>query len=140
MIFTGVSEIRTVLASVNSLSESLLVGVRLVNHGYSAVLGFELVVDSDGELLEGGTTLWIALEGVLDMHLRGGLTDSMRSEPGSIDSGLSEVALVEIADDGDAITLRCRWEGQRSLTVRCGRVIAAWTLAQLRAGAQSDLP
>ncbi|KQS00734.1 hypothetical protein ASG12_07685 [Williamsia sp. Leaf354] len=132
MIFTGAKELRDVLSSHGQLSESLMTGFCLVNNGFSALIEFEIIVDASGRPITEERTLRIVLVGVAEIVMHGGLNDHIKANPGAVNWGLSEVALVEVSTEGADTVLLCQWEGSRSLRIQCGSAVAAWSREELR--------
>lgn len=120
---TSVEEINGWLAATGGLGEALLDELSLTRHGYSVHVAFMPVVVREGRrVLDQSTRVTFELEGVLDLHLRGALTQGMLENPEAINWGLSEVALVKLAPVAEGIRFDVRWEGDRRIHVFCARV------------------
>lgn len=101
--------------------EALLIELRLVNHGYSVELDFNLVLDAEGRvrpnLRNARESVTLRLDGVTSLELVGGLSDAMLAHPEKINWGLSEIALVEVDDTDLGPQLRVLWEGSRRIVI-----------------------
>jgi hypothetical protein len=113
---SGPKELATALQAWRSLQECLLDDLRFANYGYSVELTFNYIWDRAGRLRPGAQEqplhVRIRLDGVQELHMAGGLTESILARPELIDWGLSEVALVRAIHSKRApLALEVRWEG-----------------------------
>ena len=113
--------IRGVLDRHGHLEESLLLELRLVDHGYTVELDFDPwpndLRSANSEPTESRPTVTLRLMGVASLELVGGLTDVMLAHPEGINWGLSEVAIVEVKDTNHGPCLRVLWEGERRVVI-----------------------
>lgn len=126
---TAMEVVREALNRHARFEEALLVELRLVNHGYSVELDFNLVLDAEGRvrpnLRDARESVTLRLDGVTSLELVGGLSDAMLAHPEMINWGLSEIALVEVDDTDLGPQLRVLWEGSRRIVI-CFRSAAVF--------------
>lgn len=118
-----VEEIRDWLTRAGSLTDALMEGLRLVDHGYSVRIDLKLIVDVDGCVLAEPVKVCFDLLGVQHFSLNGSLSVRMIEHPEEIDWGLSEVALVELTRVVDGVRFQILWEGERNIEILCRQAV-----------------
>lgn len=124
MRITSIETIQQLLATENNLSEALMTGLRLTNHGYSARLQFEVFIGADGNVIAEPFRIVFDLEAVQRMELVGALDEAMVRRPELINWGLSEIALVKLVEVGDGFRFIVQWFDERRVDIDCARVAA----------------
>jgi hypothetical protein len=108
------------LREVDNLEESLLTGLELTHHGYSAEVRFEHL--RRGKPVPETSQVTVVMEAVATLHLTGGLSESMVQHPERINWGLSEVSQVSAYEAGPGVGLLVQWEDDREIRVEAARV------------------
>jgi hypothetical protein len=107
------------LREVDNLEESLLIGLELTHHGYSAELRFEHL--RSGQPAPESSLVTVLMEAISSLRLIGGLSKTMVQHPEAINWGLSEVAHVSAYSADPGLGLLIAWEDEREIRVEAAR-------------------
>lgn len=136
MTHSQTSDIKHVLESVHNLREGILTNVIWEGEGTTLSLYFNSVLDKDGNIrldLEREKVIMLKFELVQEFHLVNALNDFMLKNPGLLNWGLSEVAMVTVVENSTKLKsyespivplnhIVLLWEGERRIDIIFSRL------------------